>query len=288
MKHFSMKKKIFNSLPGLIVLLALLITPALALAYDDVTLDDAYDFTYVVPYGDIGEKIEGFHVIGLNNDGSTGPIYDPGNIWWTVSDDSVVKFVDEYDNLYNRVDDIATVDIKLLGVGASYVIAHYYISPTVTYTVHSYIVVEDTSGSSSVANIDVYVDGPGGDDWYEFGVTVNRNVLDYLDPSNNQPDDDKILQMNPSALHALAAGGNAHFSNPDWAEDELTLTLEGSYLVCIEDVCATSTQGWKYTVLDYPYYNDLEPDYAASAFGDPNSSDGELDQYYTVYFYYDY
>ncbi|EHQ90801.1 DUF4430 domain-containing protein [Desulfosporosinus youngiae] len=248
------KQKILSLFMMLILGLTFFVAPAPAKAATDMlTLADSEHFTIL---GEVNDEVADIQVLGL--DGTTWmteEISDPENIEWTTSDASVVKFLDGSTPVAT-IDETDTVKIRLLAEGRAYVTAHYD-----SMEVSAYVVVE-TKGlpTASVSDISVYVDAPGTvNDFYVINETVNLSDLDWL------LDQSQTLQLNCSALHALAMAGNEYYSDPDWAENNLTVFNGGGYVAGIGTDFASGLEGWVYTIVDVNN-NIIEPDYPAASY----------------------
>ncbi|EHQ90800.1 DUF4430 domain-containing protein [Desulfosporosinus youngiae] len=251
---FKTKQKFLGLVMSLALGLTFFVAPAPAKAATDMlTLADSEHFTIL---GEVNDEVADIQVLGL--DGTTWmteEITDPENIEWTTSDSSVVKFLDGSTPVAT-IDETDTVKIRLLTEGRAYVTAHYD-----NMEVSAYVVVEtDGSPTVSVSDISVYVDAPGTvNDFYVINETVNLTDLDWM------LDNGKTLKKDSSALHGLAMAGNEYYSDPDWAENNLTVFSGGSYVAGIGADFASGTEGWMYTIVDVNN-NIIEPDFAASVY----------------------
>ncbi|AFQ42625.1 hypothetical protein [Desulfosporosinus meridiei] len=251
---FKTKQKILGLVMSMALGLTFFVAPAPAAAATDMlTLANSDHFTIL---GEVDDEVSNIQVVGL--DGTTWmteEIADPENIEWTTSDSSVVKFLDGTTEVAT-IDDTDTVKIKLLDEGRAYVTAHYD-----SMEISAYVVVEtDGSATPSISGISVVVDAPGtANDFTATNQTVYLADLSWL------TDDSKTLQKNSSALHALAMAGNTNYSDPDWAENNLTVFSGGSYVYGIGSDFASGTDGWQYHVVHSNSTTDV-PAYAASVY----------------------
>lgn len=252
---FKTKQKILGLVMSMALGLTFFVAPApVAAATDMLTLANSDHFTIL---GEVDDEVSNIQVVGL--DGTTWmteEIADPEEISWTTSDSSVVKFLDGTTPVAT-IDDTDTVKIKLLDEGRAYVTAHYD-----SMEISAYVVVEtDGSPTPSISGISVQVDAPGTANDF----TVTNQTVYLTDLTDWQVDDAKTLKKNSSALHALAEAGNYYYSDPDWAENNLTIFSGGSYVYGIGTDFASDTEGWQYHVVHSDSTTDV-PAYAASVY----------------------
>ncbi|AFQ42624.1 DUF4430 domain-containing protein [Desulfosporosinus meridiei] len=248
------KQKFLGLAMTLTLGLTFFVAPAPAeAAMDTLTFADSEHFNIL---GEIDDEVTNIQVVGL--DGTTGmteEIADPENIQWTTSDSSVVKFLDGTTEVAT-IDDTDTVKIKLLDEGRAYITVHYD-----AMEISAYVVVEsDSAATPSISGISVQVDAPGtANDLSVTNQTVYLTDLAWLADQYN------TLQKNCSALHALAMAGNTHYSDPDWAENNLTLFNGGGYVYGIGSDFDSGVEGWQYYVVHSNSSMDV-PDYPASRY----------------------
>lgn len=248
-------------------------TPARVFPY--VTFDDSKDFT-IVNQGIVTYE-SNITLKGL--DASYQKVdFDEDElqyITWT-SDSIRVTLYDKNDpwNFGDNISGTDTIGALIFAQGASYITATY--APTVagTQSVSSYVVSEFIS-TSSVSGINVSINGDQSGDISATNQTIPLFSLDTVFDDPNYDDAD-VMQLSPTALHALLyvlenyhSAQDPAYSNDgytvndagywDWVRENVTVESSGSYVSRI----GADSYGWTFNYGNPPAY----VDHAASATG---------------------
>ncbi len=257
MKKFGFMKKFVGGSWLVVFLLSMMVVPAFADQYPYLTLQDSADFTIVKPQ----LSSESVTAVGLDANFVKQTISDPQNISWSSSNSNVA---------YVTPSSGATVNIWNLAEGEATVTASYTNDDNTVVTCPINVVTERRFNPvNEVNDVDVIVKGSNGS-----GIDIN--LADVTIPKFNLTEvfgsafnDDDVLKMDPTALHALLYvlelekdDDNYAYGDPgwdwDWVPNNVTITSEGSYVSVIANDASGWPVGWKFKV------NGTEPESAAS------------------------
>ncbi len=231
--------------------LSLMVVPVFADNYSYLTFQDSADFVVIKP------QLSSETVTAVGFDGEKLIISDPENIRWSSSNPNVA---------YVTPSSGATVDIWTLAErGDATVTARYVSDNNTPRNIHDdtvcscsvKVIVDERTVNpvNEVNDVDVIVKGSNGS-----GIDIN--LADVTIPKFNLTEvfgsafnDDDVLKMNPTALHALLYvlelekdDDNYTYGDPnwdwDWVPTHVTLDSEGSYVKIIDGDGSNWPIGW--------------------------------------------
>ncbi|SHJ87477.1 DUF4430 domain-containing protein [Paramaledivibacter caminithermalis] len=262
-----MMKKVLSMLMVTVMILTVLAVPAFAddgcTTYPYVTLDDSNDFTIV---GDVSNT-QTIKAVGLDSSWSKHDFtaIEKQYLTWTTSDSEVVKFVSGPTTVTSKTG-VDQVTIKTMGQGTATVTVTYDTPDDAPVTVTSYVVVEGSTVTNSVSEVNIVVDGVSSDD---FTMTFNTVPLFDLSDAGICTNDNDVLKKTPSAIHALLYALEIYYSDEttstainnfdwNWVKKNVTIESEGSYVSRISNDTNDYSNGWQFEV------NSSAPNHAAS------------------------
>lgn len=270
MQHTTNKQKGFVSLFISMMMLFMLAMPVMAATdYPMVTLEDSKDFTIVTGINQSEPmKVQGLDASYVKQDLGADKQY----VTWTTSDPSVAKFVSGFGTA-NSISGNDAVTVRTMGEGTAIITATYDTPTADPVSVTSYVVVEGSTVTSTVSNIEVAVEGV---DIVNFTSGKIDVPLFNLVTAGITDDDSDVLQNTPTALHAflyaleLKYGNNTTTDvhdtnwNWNWVKDNVEVTSEGSYVskVGADDSNTDWSRGWQFGIGSLDPVD--RPDYAAS------------------------
>ncbi len=247
-------KKLFGSALLLVFLLALMATPAFAGAdnYPYLTFEDSADFTIVAPR----ISAESITARGLDANFVKQVISDPININWASSDTNVARVLPARG---------ATVIVTARNVGRATITASYECADGTVIECPANVVVERRiNPSTGVDDVEVTVLGDPAGSGIDIDLTgddaVDIPMFSLKDVFGSGFDDSDVLQMDPSALHALLYTLELTLGDgqtiPDWHNWNWTwvnshgvvITSQGSYVQEIDGDVSGWPVGWKFMV----------------------------------------